>query len=257
MATQILNHQLSKEAEALFEEVIRGLQNTVCFHPVADLGERGSDCYGALDFSSHDAYHIWLSTKLYGDVFEANMFHELHHIQQIEQGYPGVYNKEVPVFQSEESLFFEQLGRHLQSIILDLDVWNWVVKHGMQIRYFTKRYYQGAKATIRIHYDRLNDRFNFANYVCAFILFFSHATELQRNEILRDAQYNPDAVSFAASLSDEIRQIGYSDPLSTAKCMGLLLNKMDLWDTYSIGFNGVFLHTHEEFDSYMQHITKS
>ena len=251
MSIQLLNQVLSQEAENLYLQIQTQLSKPIAVHNITELGERSQNSYGSLDFSSPDAYHIYVTIQLHGKPFEVNLLHELRHALQIELGFPTVNNKKVAYFHGIEAPFFEEIGRHLQSVILDLDVWHWLVQNGMDIRFFTKRYIRGASAITHQNYDKLSDPFNLANYVCVMIMPFSHATDLQRNTILKEAKFNLDAINLSDCLSKEIAELGYSTPIQAARCMALLLDTLNLWDTYCIAYDKHIYMSSDEFHNHL------
>lgn len=154
MAIQILNQTLSSKAAQLYEQIQSQLSKPLNIRPISDLNSQGARRYGALDFSHNDAYYVYLSTDLHSEPFEVNMLHELHHIQQIEQGFPTVNSNNPERFNSQNKSYYRLIGAHLQSVVLDLDVWNWLTQREMNIRFFTKNYIKEAKNTLinKFHY---------------------------------------------------------------------------------------------------------
>lgn len=249
MSMHILNHALSPLAEDLLVQIEEASSKEIYFHTIEELGISGQSSYGALDFSRSDSYHVYLSTQLTGEPFEANMLHELRHIMQIELGFPTVCNKDVACFKGSERPFFEEIGRHLQSVILDIEVWNWLTQQGLDIHFFTKKFYKGVIPIVQDNYTKLSDKFNLANYVCQMVMAFSNVTELKRTSILKETKFNIDAVQQSDHLSQTIKQIGCSTPAQAAQCMALLLDELDIWDTYCIRYNNSVYDTSESFHS--------
>lgn len=235
MAIQILNQTLSSKAAQLYEQIQSQLSKPLNIRPISDLNSQGARRYGALDFSHNDAYYVYLSTDLHSEPFEVNMLHELHHIQQIEQGFPTVNSNNPERFNSQNKSYYRLIGAHLQSVVLDLDVWNWLTQREMNIRFFTKNYIKEAKKYTNQQIS-LSNRFATAKYVCEMLLPFSHATDLQRNTILKEAKFNLDALQHANRLSQQIKNIGYDTPIKAAHCMALLLDEFNIWDTYCISY---------------------
>ena len=83
------------------------------------------------------------------------------------------------------------------------------------------------------------------------IMPFSHATDLQRNTILKEAKFNLDAINLSDCLSKEIAELGYSTPIQAARCMALLLDTLNLWDTYCIAYDKHIYMSSDEFHNHL------
>lgn len=81
------------------------------------------------------------------------------------------------------------------------------------------------------------------------VMAFSNVTELKRTSILKETKFNIDAVQQSDHLSQTIKQIGCSTPAQAAQCMALLLDELDIWDTYCILYNNSVYDTSESFHS--------
>lgn len=253
MPRKVLTKNLSLKGSQLLMNLEQSIQKPIVFYPISDLKHCGQlSSYGSTDFFSSEAYIVWLREDLPKDAFEANLFHELRHIQQVENSFPIVCNKDTELFNSPEKSFFEEIGSHLQSVILDIDVHKWLDLQGYSSEFFIKERFTGLMKNKDVLYNNLDDKYNFANLCLAFFLFFFFASNEQKVQFKDAYSRYPLALSFAEELSYEINNIGPYTPQLAALSMGILIDKLALWDSHYILFSEQKVRTVKEFETFKQ-----
>ena len=251
MAKKILSKTLSFDSELLFNELEQSFMKSIVFYPIAELPHYDNiNSYGAVDTFSPGPYKVWLKEDLPFSAFEANMFHELHHIWQIENAFPAVENKPTDLFQSSDMLFFEEVGSHIQSVILDIDVYNWLNANGYSSKFFINERYEGFIQNKDLEYNMLHDKYNFANLVSAFTLFFVFASPDQISHFKTAYIKYPSVLSTSEELAKVIDSINPVNPQSSALGMCLLIDRLNLWDTYYVRINDQKIRTAKQFKSF-------
>lgn len=251
MSRKVLSKKLSPKGEELLKYLEQSFGKSIMFYPIRDLEHYGElSSYGAVDCHSPEAYKVWLREDFSLDVFESNLFHELHHIEQIEKAFPIVCNKDTDLLHSSESLFFEEIGAHIQSAILDIDVHNWLASREYSSDFFVQNRFEGFMKNKDINYDRLDDKYNFANLVLAFFTFFTFANEQQKSQFKDAYGRYPKALLLAEDLAKTISSIGPWTPKKAALSMGILIDRLNIWDSYYIILNAQKIRTTKEFETF-------
>lgn len=248
LSRKVLSKTLTEKSELLLTNLEQSFRKRINFIPIKELGIRGHN-FGSVDTFSFGPYKVWLREDLPDDIFETNMFHELHHIWQIENSFPTICNKDTALMRSDERPFFEELGSHL-SIILDFEVNAWLDSLDFSSKYFFDMRYLGLMDNKDYNYNHLDDKYNFAELTLTFIMFFYYATEEQKKSVQKAYGKYPLVLSTAKSLSDRIKSINPDMPNKAVICMGLLIDNLSLWDTYFIEWGKQKIRTAGEFKNF-------
>ncbi|MFV0515849.1 MAG: hypothetical protein ACK5MV_00425 [Aminipila sp.] len=251
---EILNHKITLKTSGLIQELLNGFSNPVEFQPIKNIpNPLKVNNLGGLDFSNPKLYTIYLSLKLKDEVFEANVLHELRHIWQIEHFYPHVCNK-VIVYQNNDSDFFQDLGSHIQSQILDIDVNNWLLSKGYSLNYFENMRKDFLNLQNPLDYPLLDDKYNFAQLVSPHMFTFYYMSNEDIMKHINKFSSSYEKYKNALYVANEIKEFLFELDLSnTCDCfivMGEILTRLNLWDKYYIFFKDTKIRTLTEFESF-------
>lgn len=244
----ILGRTISSKTRGLVEELTNTFGKPVAYECLS-AESKARHYFGSLDFELPTHYIVALDDNLDDQPFEANLLHELRHAAQIELGYPSVKTKQT-YLQLAERPFFSILGNLLRSIILDLDVHRWLDSNGYSSQYFVEHRLQKALNDKTVY--RLHIPFNLASLVANLLYVYLFVDQRQRDELeMAYSDRTPQAVDMVKDIKARITSLGYSTPESVLRCLGVLMDSLDLWAQYSITFNTINLRTTKEFHSFV------
>lgn len=245
---QVLNRKLTEKTEQIVSSALAGLPVTVQFKDIKDIGRSS---YGSTDCSQYRKGYctIYLNLEQNTLEFETTILHELRHIWQVGKGYPFIHNKTVnSVFQTEPA-FYENLGSQIQSVVLDLDVIQYLKKLG-----YLSSIFSAYSDTDDLSYkfsavsnQSIQAPWNLASAVLSLYTVFIRADELSKPVILRAADAFPKIIEECKLIEREISTDLCNDPLYCAKAMGWIIDHFSLWTLYLVVYRGKRIRTHNEY----------
>lgn len=246
---KILGKSVSPKTEALITKLEKLFRYPVDYYPIDTRPNGRGKSAGTVDVYPEDGkYRIWLDADLPKEAFEADILHELHHITQTESGFPNVFNKGSEDFRNNQS-FIKDLGTHIGSVILDIDVNHWLSENGYSYSFFTLSNYQ-----VMLHnqqkFPLLNDPLNFAE-LCLGIVHASLYVDDQDAEALSQhySQY-PGVKETVSKIRKELLSISHFSPQTATFAMGFIIDTLNLWKWFFVGVHPTYIRTRKEYDAF-------
>lgn len=251
---------LGKTLSPKTSEIVSGMESEfrfpVKYYPASERPNKSDSIYGSVDpCGAGGFYKVWLRVDITDELFETNLLHELTHIAQIERGYPTVCNKDSADFHSSDRDFVKNLGAHLGSTVLDIDVQRRLLEHGYANCEFAEENADRLIAASSHDYTRLNDPLNYAILVVDLLMVASLVSTATRDALCTAyGRYTP-VVADVRFLYDKIQQIGTSTPEKAAASLGAIIDHLSLWPYYLIYLGSKRIRTHGEYSTFLRECT--
>lgn len=248
---------LGKTLSPKTSEIVSGMESEfripVKYYLASEHPNKSDSVFGSVDPYGVDGfYKVWSRVDIPGEMFETNILHELTHISQVEEGYPIVCNKNSADLHSSNRDFIEELGAHLGSAVLDIDVQRRLLACGYENCEFAERNAAGLIATSNHDYNQLNDPLNYAMLVVSLLMVASLVSTATRDALCTAyGRYTP-VIADVRFLYDKIQQIGTSTPEKAAASLGAIIDHLSLWSYYLIYLDGKRIRTPGEYSTFLR-----
>lgn len=251
---------LGKTLSPKTSEIVSGMESEfrlpVKYYPASERPNKSDSIYGSVDpYGAGGFYKVWLRVDITDELFETNLLHELTHIAQFEYDYPIVCSKNSSVFYSSDHDFIDELGAHLGSTVLDIDVQERLLERGYANCEFAEE--NAARLIAASGHDctRLNDPLNYAMLVVSLLMVASLVSRATRDALCTAyGRYTP-VVADVRFLYDKIQQIGTSTPEKAAASLGAIIDHLSLWPYYLIYLDGKRIRTPGEYSTFLREYT--
>lgn len=212
--------------------------------------------FGTVDTHPLDGiYKVWLMPDLTQEDYEANLLHELHHIVQVESGYSEVYNKNTVEFHSKDRAFIQEVGAHLSSFVLDMDVDIWLERNGYSQEHFFRTNYDSLIANCHHQYTLLNDPLNFANLSLALLHIASHFDDDAAQTLFNAYSTYPKVINAASKLRNTLRAMKIDNPTAAAHAHCLIIDFLELWKYFYVISPDIKIRTRKEYLDYLDSLS--
>ena len=253
MQKDILGKTLSPKTS----EIVSGMESKfrlpVKYYFASERPNKSDSIFGSVDAYGVDGvYKVWLCTYIPDKLFETNLLHELSHIAQVEEGYPIVCNKNSADFRSGNRDFIEELGAHLGSAVLDIDVQKRLLACGYENCEFAEQNAAGLIATSDHDYNQLNDPLNYAMLVVSLLMTAALVSTATQDALYTAYGRYPLVISDVRFLYAKIQQIGAATPEKAEESLGEIIDRLSLWSHYFIFLNGRRIRTRGEYSAFLQ-----
>lgn len=253
MQKYILGKTLSPKTSEIVYSMESGFRLPVKYYFASERANKSDSIFGSVDAYGVDGvYKVWLRTDIPDKLFETNLLHELSHITQAEEGYPIVCNKNSADFRSSNRDFIEELGAHLGSAVLDIDVQKRLLVCGYENREFAEQNAAGLIAASDYDYNQLNDPLNYAMLVVSLLMTAALVGAATRDALYIAYGRYPLAISDARLLYGEIQQVGTDTPEKAAAALGAIIDRLSLWSHYFIFLSGRRIRTSGEYSALLR-----
>lgn len=250
----ILGKHLTSKTESLVLQLEQSFHYPVEYLPVETLP--GRNAAGSVDiYHQTGKYRVWLESNLPKEAFEADLLHELHHITQGELGYPTVFNKPSSDFYSRSRSSVEDVGSHLGSVVLDIDVNNWLSEHGYSYHFFASNNYQ-ALIQSQQKFPLLRDPLNFAELCLALVHVSLYFDNSDTSKLFAHYSEYVDVISTAKSIRNELLDYTYDSPQIAMLAMDFLIDSLNLWKWYYVSSPHNCVRTKREYDCFRSAVLK-
>lgn len=251
---------LGKTLSPKTSEIVSGMESEfrlpVKYYPASERPNKSDSIYGSVDpYGAGGFYKVWLRVDITDELFETNLLHELNHITQVEEGYPIVCNKNSADFLSSSRDFIEELGAHLDSAVLDIDVQKRLLACGYENCEFAEQNAAGLIATSNHDYNHLDDPLNYAMLVVSLLMTAALVSTATQDALYTAYGRYPLVISDVRFLYAKIQQIGAATPEKAAASLGAIIDHLSLWPYYLIYLGGKRIRTHGEYSTFLREYT--
>lgn len=236
----ILNHRLSKKSEILLNSLIPDFNKPIEFKDIKILK---TTVYGAVDwFSNQNKYIIYLRTDLPNKEFEINLFHELFHIQQIEEGYPIILSP-------NHDKYTPRFAQTLQALVLDIDVEYRLNRYKYHSTYFLNKRYDVAKKVNYASNDFKNKEDE--EFIIIQLALLLHLIENpKRNKLISIVKNkNTKLMKKCEAILSHICKI--DNKSSCFLAFASIINDLDTWEVHQIEYEGIVFSTYHQCIDYL------
>lgn len=249
---QILKKEISPKTATLASQVEQTSHLPIQYFDISKRPNANDSVAGTVDVHPIDGiYKVWLQSALPQKPFESDLLHELHHITQIESGYSEICNKNIAEFYSPDKPFIQEVGSHLSSVVLDIDVNIWLTQNGYLYDYFSTENLKALLKNRNHRYNRLSDPLNFAN-LCVALLHAALSSGGSSMQELCDAYSSYPQVTRAASkLYDELTAATIDNPKAALLGHCLVIDSLDLWKYYYVVAPCIKIRTRREYAAFL------
>lgn len=248
---KILSKEISEKTENLVNTICSSLRVPVIYFPISQRPNSRDSVAGTVDPHERGGfYRVWLNEALPQYPFEVDLLHELHHIVQIEAGFSEIYNKDTPDFHSADRAFIEEVGSHLSSAVLDIEVNNWLLQCGYSYSFFTEQNFAALLSQTDHLYTGLTDPLNAANLSCALLQGSLYVDKTSAANLFGVYSSYPKVSSCASALRNELLAMNIDSPVSSLFAHGLVIDSMNLWKFYYAATPDRKIRTHGEYVSF-------
>lgn len=249
---QILTKKISTRTAAFVSQIEQSIHLPIRYFDISSRPNMNDAVAGTVDVHPADGiYKVWLQASLPQNPFESDLLHELYHIVQIESGYSEVCNKSTSEFHSTDGAFIQEVGNHLSSVILDLDVNIWLTRNGYSYDYFSVGNLDALLANKNCRYTRLDDPLNFAN-LCWALLHAALSSGGEAIQQLCDAYSSyPQIIRTVSELYNELTKMTIDNPKSAMRGHCLVIDTLNLWKYYFVAAPGIKVRTHKEYEAFL------
>lgn len=249
---QILKREISSRTAALVSQIEQSAHLPVRYFEISKRPNINDSVAGTVDVHPGDGvYKVWLQSSLPQEPFESDLLHELHHIVQIESGYSEVCNKNISEFYSTDRAFIQEVGAHLSSVILDIDVNIWLARNGYSHDFFSTGNLNALLAGKNHRYTRLGDQLNFANLCLALLHTALSAGGSAIQQICDAYSAYPRVTRAASELYSELTKMTIDNPKSAMRGHCLVIDTLNLWKYYFVAAPGIKVRTHKEYEAFL------
>ena len=249
---RILSKTLSERTEQIVCDVTKSVSRPIQYFDIELRPNSTYGAFGSVDTHPGDGiYKIWISQSLSSAEFETNLLHELRHIVQVESGYSEVYNKDTPEFHSRDRDFVQEVGAHLSSLVLDIEVNNWLTHNGYSQEGFFLTNLNGLIQASDYQYKHWDDPLNFANLSCSLLLACVNVEDEHADKLLQAYSSYPQIVNIVSDLRCKLREMSITSPQSSAIAHSLLIDSLNLWRYYYVALPGSRIRTKNEYLAFL------
>ena len=251
---QILNMELSDNAAEQIQKLSESFQKPVRYFFSDNSLNKDAP---PEDGDGQGYYIVYLPANLDRRTFEANVLYELFHIRQFEAGFPTLCNKD-SIMYNRDSKLVDGLGSSIFFGVLDLDVF----ERMRECRYIDAVYrFVGSVFQILIEYashvyGKLDNKYVYAQLVLDLSKVLYHANAELDTELQEAYKDHPQVLEKAFALRDLMHQNPPDAPDTAAVTMGILIDRLELWDLFYIKINDERIRTKTEFEAYFESVKK-
>lgn len=247
----ILSRELSQKTSKLVSDIISSVSLPVQFHPLANRPNPNDQVAGSVDaYGYNGQYQIWINVDFPQDIFEANLLHELRHIVQTESGFSGVFNKQIDRYPESDQTFIKEVGSHLSSVVLDIDVNKWLESQGYSFSFFYEHNADSLIANSSYPYNHLDDPLNFANLSLAILHASLYVNDDKVTELFNAYSCYSKVIETVSSLRKKLLSMNINDPIMSLIAHGLEIQTLGLWKYYVAATPRSKIRTSREFFSF-------
>lgn len=249
---KILSRNVSEKTEKIVSSIEASVHFPIHYQEISARPNQSYASFGTVNpHPVEGAYNVWLSTQLPQDVFETDLLHELRHIVQVESGYSEVYNKETNEFHSKDRAFIQEVGAHISSVVLDIDVDIWLNNNGYTQEYFFRTNYDNFLSACNYKYTLLNDPLNFANLCHALLQISVHCDDKAAQILFNAYSAYPDVIKTVSELRNSLRPMKIDNPIASSLAHCLVIDTLQLWKYYYISSSCAKIRTNGEYCSFL------
>jgi len=205
--------------------------------------ELAVDRFGLANIIGDGRYQIALRSDLPKEAFETNLCHELYHLVQVSNGFPMIF----PKLNGQEH---KSLITSINSLVLDLNVYNALKEKSIDNTYFTKKRYQQARSEF-INANPKDYLDLPAEDVFKVSLLLFGLDDVPYNEItclIENA--NKRLLEEALQVKEIIETHGFSNPLECFNSFGYILSHYKFWSLFKIKIGAGEVKTKRQFEDY-------
>lgn len=255
---KILGRNISPKTQQHVEDIYASLPLSVRYFTTAERPNKSYQVAGAVDVHGNgEHYSVWLDKSLPQDAFEADLLHELRHIVQVLSGFSTVYNKDSHELYSSDKEFIREVGAHLASTVLDMEVNTWLRKNGYSPDFFIAQNLNGALKHASHQYQNLDDPLNFANVVLSLLLVALPLDDTSAAHLSNAYSAYPAVTACVDSLRSALLSVSLDNPTSSTWAHGLLIDRLGLWKYYYVATPSRKIRTHKEYANFAEEIESS
>lgn len=248
---KILSKTLSERTAEIITTIERNVHLHVSYLPIAKRPNQSYGVAGTVNpYGENGIYPVWLDTRLPDQVFEADVLHELRHIVQAENGFSSVCNKETDAFHSKDRPFIQEVGSHIASTVLDIDVIRWLDQLGYSSEYFINGNFRFLMDNAGFNYTGLADPLNFANLTLHLLSVVCHLNEEDATKLYKAYSAYPEVIAVTQKLRESLLAMPLDTPQSTALAHGRLISELHLWGYYFVNVMGRKIRTDKEYQAF-------
>lgn len=245
---KILSREISEQTEKIVAEIETSAHLKIAYHAIKERPNQSDQVAGSVDTSGADGlYHVYLDKRLPQEAFETDVLHELKHILQAENGVSMVYNKPSSAYFSRDRDFIKEVGSHLASVVLDIDVNRWLEQLGYQYSFFARGNLDYLIQNSNFHYKGLADPLNFANLVLALLVTSCSIDEENASRLFDAYRAYPKVVDTTRSLRERLLSMPLDTPTSTCLAHCILVDELELWTFYYVAVGDRKIRSHQEY----------
>ena len=249
---KILSRTISEKTARIVSSIEKSVHSPVSYRDISERPNQSYQTFGTVDTHPSDGtYKVWLSKELPQEIFETNLLHELRHIIQIESGYSEVYNKNTTEFNSQDRCFIQEVGAHLSSVVLDIDVDIWLECNGYSQEHFFRTNYDNLIKLCGHQYTRLSDPLNFANLALALLHMSVHCDDELAQTLFHAYATYPKVVDIVSELRNKLRTMHIDTPASATLAHCLVIDSFNLWGYYYVASPIIKIRTAREYRSFL------
>lgn len=248
---KILSKNLTEKTSEIVSSIEKSVHLPIAYYSVKDRPNKSYGVAGSIDVSGESgSYSIWLDTTLPPEAFEVNLLHELRHILQAEAGFSMVCNKPSLALFSNDRDFIKEVGSHLASVVLDIDVNRWLRQMGYSSSFFAQSNLAYLLQHTDARYPGLADPLNFANLVLSLLIAACDVDDKDAARLYEAYHTYPKAVESASHLRDQLLSMPLDSPVSTCLAHCILVDGLGLWKYYYVAAGDREVRTHQEYLSF-------
>lgn len=244
---KILNREISEKTARLVSAIEQSVPLPVVYEIIKT--EKATPYAGRVDTSGRNGcYTVWLNNTLPRRPYETDLLHELRHIVQIQNGFPTVYNKGNSDFHSPDRAFVEEVGAHLGSVVLDVEVNKWLKDIGYDYSFFTLNNYTVLLNQADADYPNWRDPLNRANIALSLVHAALYVDDPHTDTLFSkySDRYGP-IVEDASALRRFILSLGVLSPDKALLAQCKLIDSLRLWSHYLVISPSQTIRTGREF----------
>lgn len=255
---KILSKTISERTSQIVGKIEKTVHLPIVYYSAEDRPNKSDMVAGAVDTSGETGkYLVYLDQALQQEAFETNVLHELRHILQTEAGFSTVCNKNSLEFCSTDKDFVKEVGSHLASVVLDIEVNRWLNQMGYSPSFFVQANLRYLINNSEFEYTHLDDPLNFANLVLALLSTATAVDDKDATQLYDAYHAYPQAVETTKKLRDQLLSMPLDNPISTCLAHCILVDELGLWAYYYVAAGGRKVRTHQEYLSVCKEVGSS
>ena len=252
---KILSRAVSDKTENIVTSICKSLNKPVKYFPINKRPNSKDSVAGTVDAHGRRGfYSVWIDQKLPRNIFEADLLHELRHIVQVENGFSEIFNKNTDEFHSPDRSFIEEVGSHLSSVVLDMEVNNWLLENGYSYSFFVEKNLTGLLSNANYPYTKLDDPLNFANLAYALLHTSIYIDDASSTTLFDAYSKYPRLVACISDLRKEFLSIEVNSPSSSLLAHAELLDVLGVWKYFYAATPFCRVRTHSEYVNFAHRV---